>query len=268
MFILPLLVLPLTAGAQGEDAFNFLSLLCNQDASNPLQANCTATVSSNVGATIGDLLWSFEGGGATQAPNGTLVNNTFSAPGTYSVVLTVQDDQGNAVVKTVRFLAGEIGEGDRDNDGIADADDNCPDDPNFGQEDEDGDGVGDACEGRGGNGTPGPGDDLPEDSGALVPCRDECGFQDFLVLVNNVLERLMQVAVMLATLGFVYAGFLYVTNNGDTGRIDKGKKLFKNIFIGLIIAVAAWLIVNSLVGFLLSDEYKEALQEVRNYQEN
>jgi Thrombospondin type 3 repeat len=35
---------------------------------------------------------------------------------------------------------------DSDGDGVADANDNCPDDPNPGQADADGDGVGDACE--------------------------------------------------------------------------------------------------------------------------
>jgi len=39
-----------------------------------------------------------------------------------------------------------VGTGDRDGDGVSDASDNCPDDPNPGQENGDGDFVGDACD--------------------------------------------------------------------------------------------------------------------------
>ena len=51
------------------------------------------------------------------------------------------DARGDAAID-----APDAGPGDRDNDGIADTADNCPDVANAAQYDEDGDGVGDACD--------------------------------------------------------------------------------------------------------------------------
>jgi hypothetical protein len=52
-------------------------------------------------------------------------------------------------------------DGDADDDGVADADDNCKLDPNPGQEDTDGDGLGDAC-------------DADNDGDAIVDAQDGC----------------------------------------------------------------------------------------------
>jgi C1A family cysteine protease len=54
---------------------------------------------------------------------------------------------------------------DSDNDGIPDAQDNCPDDPNQGQQDTDGDGIGDVCDDC---------DDRDDDSDGVVNCEDDC----------------------------------------------------------------------------------------------
>jgi hypothetical protein len=66
---------------------------------------------------------------------------------------------------------------DRDSDGVADEIDNCPDNPNPGQEDRDGDGIGDICDPCG-NGVIDVGEDC--DSGGDIPgcvnCRQEPGF--------------------------------------------------------------------------------------------
>lgn len=70
---------------------------------------------------------------------------------------------------------------DADGDGVADADDNCPDTANADQADEDGDGIGDACEVPGdddGDGVMDADDNCPQDQNAGQEDADSDGIGD------------------------------------------------------------------------------------------
>lgn len=89
-------------------------------------------------------------------------------------------------------------------------------------------------------------------AGGLVPCggsgQNPCGFSDFFVLINNVINFLLfKIATPLAALTFAIAGWMYLTAAGDSGKIKNAHELFKNVAIGFIIALAAWLIVNAIL---------------------
>ncbi len=66
-----------------------------------------------------------------------------STLGTFTFTVTAEDNAGNTASKTHTYT---VEEGDRDDDGIPDTTDNCPDASNPGQTDTDGDGQGDACD--------------------------------------------------------------------------------------------------------------------------
>lgn len=91
----------------------------------------------------------------------------------------------------------------------------------------------------------------------IVPCDGvDCNFNNLLQLVNNVIDFLIQIiAVPIATILFLYAGFIYVTAAGDPGKIKKAHGIFVNVFWGFIIALGAWLIIDLLVTTFLKPGY-------------
>lgn len=111
-----------------------------------------------------------------------------------------------------------------------------------------------------------PGGGPPEPQQGLVPCdgvQDACTFVDFIELVDTIIDFLIYtIAVPLAAILFVWAGFLYTTAGGDPGKVKKATGIFKNVVGGLIIALAAWLGVNLIVTSLTTyDNAADVFQE-------
>jgi hypothetical protein len=85
----------------------------------------------------------------------------------------------------------------------------------------------------------------------LVPCggtgEPTCNTCHVVALADNVIGFLVQMLSVLAVIVMVYAGFKMVTSGGDEGAWSEGKKAFTNVVIGIIIVLAAWLIVDTLL---------------------
>jgi len=113
----------------------------------------------------------------------------------------------------------------------------------------------------------------PPDNGGLVPCGVEkspivvvdgketggeiinpCeadGFGYLMKMINKVVNFILfTMAVPIAAIMFAYAGFLLVTSGGETSKRTKAKSIFTNVAIGLVLAVAAWLIINTILSIL------------------
>jgi len=93
-------------------------------------------------------------------------------------------------------------------------------------------------------------------SSGLVPCDGSvarpCDFNAFMTLVNTIIKFILfNLAVPIAAIMFVYAGFLLVTAGGEAaGARTKAKTIFTNAVLGLIFAAAAWLIVRTILAIL------------------
>ncbi|HLF66458.1 MAG TPA: pilin, partial [Gammaproteobacteria bacterium] len=98
--------------------------------------------------------------------------------------------------------------------------------------------------------------------GGLVPCgvysskggekiiNWQCTFEDIFTLINNVIRFILfNMVVPIAAIMFAYAGFLLITAQGGEAK-TKAKGIFTNAVIGLVIAVAAWLIVTTILWIL------------------
>lgn len=95
------------------------------------------------------------------------------------------------------------------------------------------------------------GTDVTINPDALVPCNGTtvpCTFQKLVDMVNRIIDFvLFKLALPLAAIIFAYAGVLYITSAASPNNKETAKKIFGTVFIGLIIALAAWLIVNTIL---------------------
>ncbi len=94
---------------------------------------------------------------------------------------------------------------------------------------------------------------IPGIDSAIVPCSgiDDCNFNALVTLAQNIITFLLYISTAIAAACFFFAGYLYVTAGGNSSQLTRAHHIFKNVVIGLIIALSAWLIVNTILKALL-----------------
>ena len=70
-------------------------------------------------------------------------------------------------------------------------------------------------------------------------------------VIGNATNILVGLIGGFTVLMLVYAGFLYVTGRGDEDKIEKAHRGFRYAIYGLTIGVLAYVIVNTLINFLI-----------------
>jgi hypothetical protein len=90
--------------------------------------------------------------------------------------------------------------------------------------------------------------------GPIVPeaiNRCAAGWAALITVINDIIELLITLAIVfVAPITIAYAGFLLVTSQGNSGAITKAKGVIENTVVGIIIAIAAWLIVDAVMSVL------------------
>lgn len=79
-----------------------------------------------------------------------------------------------------------------------------------------------------------------------------CGYCDLLTLAENIVNFLVYLAAFVAVIMMVYAGFLYLTAAGNTTQISKAHSVFRVTIMGLVLTLAAWLLIDLVVTSLIS----------------
>ncbi len=93
---------------------------------------------------------------------------------------------------------------------------------------------------------------------SFVPCINNCGYQDLLKLVNNIINWIILISVPVAAGVFAWAGFKYMTT-GISDQKSEAKAMINKVFIGFVVILSAWIIVNTITNNLLRPEFKEAV---------
>ncbi len=77
-----------------------------------------------------------------------------------------------------------------------------------------------------------------------------CNFCDGVVVASNIITYAVQLAVLLAVAMIVYGGVLIMTSAGDDNKLKEGRSRIVAAIVGLVVALAAWLIVNEIFHLL------------------
>lgn len=78
-----------------------------------------------------------------------------------------------------------------------------------------------------------------------------CDFNQLMLMINKVIDFLLFYMVTpFAALLIAYAGWLMITSGGSSEAATKAKNIATNLVIGYIIALAAWLIVKTIMSSL------------------
>ena len=67
---------------------------------------------------------------------------------------------------------------------------------------------------------------------------------DLVHLVQHAIQLAILLSALVATIMFVYAGFLYVTAAANAENLEKAKRVFSTVLIGFVLVLTAWLIVD------------------------
>lgn len=90
------------------------------------------------------------------------------------------------------------------------------------------------------------------DGNGNIEAPTEDGIPKFVwTIVLNILYDLSLVVGVITTGFIIYGGYLYITAQGDRSKAEKAKKTLIAAIIGLIIAISAAVIVNTISAVLL-----------------
>jgi len=91
---------------------------------------------------------------------------------------------------------------------------------------------------------------LISQGGGLVHCggpnENPCTACDLLVLLQNVLQFAIKIAFLGVIVMVAYGGARWIFSFGNEANIKAGQKIITSAFIGILIILSAWLIVNTI----------------------
>lgn len=99
----------------------------------------------------------------------------------------------------------------------------------------------------------------------IVPCQGpDCDWGALITLGERILKFMVTISVFVAAIMFAYAGWLFFSDTGNASNVEKGKKIFGAVVLGLIIVLVAWLVVDTILETLTGRGLDERSQQVEH----
>ena len=90
--------------------------------------------------------------------------------------------------------------------------------------------------------------------GPIIPPADNAcpaGWNMLIIVINRIISLLLTLAIVfVAPLMIAYSGFLFLVNPVDSSGITKAKGILTNTIVGIVIALAGWMIVAAIMAVL------------------
>lgn len=90
--------------------------------------------------------------------------------------------------------------------------------------------------------------------GPVIPAESNicpAGWGMMIIVINNLISLLITLAIVLvAPLMIAWSGFLFVVNPVNASGKEEAKKILLNTIVGIVIALAGWLIVDAIMAVL------------------
>lgn len=74
-----------------------------------------------------------------------------------------------------------------------------------------------------------------------------CGLTDAIVLIQRVIEYVFILILPIAAVVFAFVGYLFITSGGNPDKRSKARKAMLSLVIGIVIIMAAWLLVKTIL---------------------
>lgn len=82
----------------------------------------------------------------------------------------------------------------------------------------------------------------------LIGCSGtDCNINHLIDTIQNIIREALKIGIGFVAIIFAYAGWIYMTANGDSGKIKQANGMFTKAVIGFVIAISAFLIVKLLI---------------------
>lgn len=99
---------------------------------------------------------------------------------------------------------------------------------------------------------------LAVEPGGFVPCEgQDCSFCDLVSMLQVIITWIIGIIFVIFAVLLVVAGFQLVTSGGNQSAQKNAKDKLINALIGIIIVLAAWLIVDTLMRAILPGDAGE-----------